>query len=106
MGIQAVGFDDLSMDPVHLSGSGGDPQLKTLEQKLQKLHQEKKKAVQNHDEQKVKELEKQIEQVKQKIDQLKNNRRKEDDKEDTKGPGYPSRSPLDGSVGRYIDRFA
>ncbi len=40
MGIQAVGFGDLSMDPVHLSGSGGDPQLKTLEQKLQKLHQE------------------------------------------------------------------
>ena len=51
-----------SMIPMSGSQSGGgqNPQIKALEQKLMQLNSEKKKAAQNHDEEKVKELEKQI----------------------------------------------
>ena len=48
-----------SMIPMSGSQSGGgqNPQIKALEQKLMQLNSEKKKAAQNHDEEKVKELE-------------------------------------------------
>ena len=62
MGVNAVGAGI----PVTAGsfGGGDDFRIKALEQKLQQLNQEKKKAVQNKDEEKVKKLEEQIENVK------------------------------------------
>ena len=100
MGVNAVGSGVPSMGGVDFSGGGSDPQLKALEQKLQKLTQEKKQAVRNKDEEKVKQIE-----------QLKKKKQKEDreDRDGTAGgPGVPAQSPApsDGTLGEHVDRLA
>ena len=47
MGVDAVGFGAPAVDLSGNVGGGSDSRLKALEQKLQKLTQEKKKAVEN-----------------------------------------------------------
>ena len=54
MGVNGIGFGAPAVDMAGPSGGGGNPRLKALEQKLQQLNQEKKKAIQNKDEEKVK----------------------------------------------------
>ena len=53
------------------SSNGGNPQIKALEKKIQKLNQEKKEASQNHDSDKVRELEKEIQAAQARLEQLK-----------------------------------
>lgn len=67
------------------SAGGHNPQIKVLEQKLMQLNSEKKKAAQNHDEEKVKELEKQIQEVEQKIEKLKQKEQKKQQKQKEDG---------------------
>jgi len=105
MGVNAVGFGVPSTDAVNLSGGGGDSRLKALEQKLQKLNQEKEKAVRNHDEEKVKKLEQQIENVKRQIEQLKRKKQKEDKEKKAEEPGEPVQDLPDGPDGSLINRL-
>ncbi len=44
MGVNGIGFGAPAVDMAGPSGGGGNPRLKALEQKLQQLNQEKKKA--------------------------------------------------------------
>ena len=67
------------------SGGGQNPQIKALEQKLMQLNSEKKKAAQNHDEEKVKELEKQLQEVEQKIEKLKQKEQKKQQQQKESG---------------------
>lgn len=74
--------------------SGQNPQIKALEQKLMQLNSEKKKAAQNHDEEKVKELEKQIQEVEQKIEKLKQKEQKKQQKQQEGGQDEePGKNP-------------
>ncbi len=52
MGVNSVGFGAPAVDMAG-PGGGSNPRLKALEQKLQQLTQEKKKAEENKDEDKV-----------------------------------------------------
>ena len=105
-------------------GAGGDnPQIKALEQKLQRLNKEKKEADQNHDAEKVKELEKEIQAAQQKLERLKQNQqkkqkleeaqkenkehgqRKDDEKENELSPDYGAMTD-NALLGIYLNRLA
>ena len=64
MGISGMSFGTPSVDMSNFSG-GDDSRIKSLEQKLQRLNKEKRKAAENNDVEKEKKLEKQICQVNQ-----------------------------------------
>ena len=88
-----------------LSSGSANPRIKALEQRLQQLNNEKKKAVQEHDEEKVQklekeiqELEKQIEQLKQK-EKLKKQRSKQDQPADNSRPAAANEDVLHGWYG-------
>ncbi len=117
------------------NGAGGDnPQIKALEQKLQRLNKEKKEADQNHDAEKVKELEKEIQAAQQKLERLKQNQqqknkleeeeaqkkqkleeaqkenkehgqRKDDEKENELSPDYGAMTD-NALLGIYLNRLA
>lgn len=61
--------------PVRSLGGAGNPQgsaasIQALEQKLARLSEEKKKALESQDEEKARKLEKQIEALKKQLEQL------------------------------------
>lgn len=108
MGVNAVGNGIPSMNGADFSGGGSDPRLKALEQKLQKLTQEKKRAVRNKDGEKVKQLEQEIENVKKQIEQLKKKKQKEDSEDKDGKAGAPAQAPapFGGALGEHVDRLA
>lgn len=112
----------MSVNPVNMSPSavgfgggaeGGSTRIKALEQKLQKLKEDKQKAVQEKDADKEKKLEKEIQKVEQQIEQLKRkekNKQKEGEKSGEKdqrqGNGNRGYGPEDLLKGQYMDRNA
>ena len=101
MGANAVGFGASAVDMAGFSGGGSNPRLKALEQKLQQLTQEKKKAEEIKDEDNVRSLEQQIQNVKRQIEQLKKKEEKKDKR--PKEPGIPAGSLSDPPVGACVD---
>lgn len=102
MNVNGVGF---GTPEATMSGSfgSGNPRLKALEQKLQRLNKDKQEAVRKRDEEKVKKLEEEIEKVKSQIEQLK---RKERQKEEgDKNPSIPEQEKAP-SESRTIDVMA
>ncbi len=88
MGLSGMSFGTPSVDMSNFSG-GDDSRIKSLEQKLQRLNKEKRKAAENNDVEKEKKLEKQIEQVKKQIDQLKRKKQKEKKEPEQQNPQNP-----------------
>ncbi|MEY8336586.1 hypothetical protein AALB16_00935 [Lachnospiraceae bacterium 62-35] len=70
MNVNATGQNPLATG-ADLSNGSTNPRIKALEQKLQQLNNEKKKAVQEHDEEKAQKLEKEIQELRKQIEQLK-----------------------------------
>lgn len=92
------------------SGSSGqNPRIAALERKLQRLNQEKKKAVENKDQDKARKLEQEIQAVKQQIQELK---KKEEKKKKTDAPenpddlAVPNDSALIAGLGQQVDQYA
>lgn len=90
-------------------GSGKDPQLSALEQKLNRLTNEKKQAVRNKDKDKERKLEQEIQAVKQQIAQLKQKEKQKEKQKTQEEAGKNAMSPeipahiqgLGGNVDQY-----
>lgn len=99
-----AGYTPTSTPPVQ--GAGGNTQIRSLEQKLQKLSAERQKAVQRKDKKRAEKLEKQIQEIQKQLQQL---RQQEKARAQKAGPDAPqaketpSNAPQDG---KYVDAYA
>ncbi|MCI8660968.1 MAG: hypothetical protein HFG54_12130 [Lachnospiraceae bacterium] len=92
--------------PPNIGGSGKNPQLAALEQKLQRLNNEKEKAIRNKDKEKERKLEQEIQAVKQKIAQLKQKEKKEQEKDNPESSALPNEPfPVSG-LGDTVNQYA
>ncbi len=87
------------------SGNADEAKIRELEKKLQSLTEEKKKAEQNHDAEKVRKLEEEIRKVRQELEELKRKAEKKEEKEGQK-PGKEGRPPCEGTAGQYLNTWA
>ena len=78
MSVNGISSESLAAQgiPASSGSSSQNPRLAALERKLQRLNQEKKKAVENKDKEKARKLEQEIQAVKQQIEQLRKRKRK------------------------------
>ena len=78
MSVNGISSESLAAQgiPASSGSSSQNPRLAALERKLQRLNQEKKKAVENKDKEKARKLEQEIQAVKQQIEQLKKKEKK------------------------------
>lgn len=83
---------------------GNNPQITSLEQRLRRLNNEKKQALQSQDKEKAEELEKQIQEVRKKIEQLKQkDDRKTEEDDDKKNPG--GKKLKEPELGNCVDEY-
>lgn len=94
------------VSPNAVNGSGKNPQLAALEQKLQRLTNEKKAAIRNKDKEKEQKLEQEIQAVKQQIEQLKKKEEKKQEKEEQANPNASKDLSSPPGLGNAVDRYA
>lgn len=101
MNISAINSSNLPNSHRRNQSTGADAQIRSLEQKLQKLNVEKQKAIQRKDEEQKKKIEKQIQEIEKQIQQL-----KQQEKEGTSdGAGVQEIAQHSSNTGKYTDVY-
>ena len=113
MSVNGISSESLAAQGIPASSGsfGQNPRLAALERKLQRLNQEKKKAVENKDKEKARKLEQEIQAVKQQIEQLKKKEKQKKPNgpaspENMESPDVQNNPALMAELGQQIDEYA
>ena len=113
MSVNGISSESLAAQsiPASSGSSSQNPRLAALERKLQRLNQEKKKAVENKDQEKARKLEQEIQAVKQQMEQLKKKEKKKKPNgpaspENMENPDVQNNPALMAGLGQQMDEYA